>query len=82
MDNSNKSYIVEKKYIKQSSMLALIVRSNYGANFTLIGALAGIMWYSILKAKGESFGYLIFAKYGCNVMSGVSFANYCSSSIR
>ena len=29
-------------------MLALIIGANYGANFTLIGALAGIMWNSIL----------------------------------
>lgn len=27
--------------------------SNYGANFTPIGALAGIMWNSILSSKSN-----------------------------
>ena len=36
---------------QQASMYALIMGSNFGANFTLIGALAGIMWSSILSDK-------------------------------
>eukprot|EP01116_Phalansterium_solitarium_P012328 TRINITY_DN2851_c0_g1_i2.p1 TRINITY_DN2851_c0_g1~~TRINITY_DN2851_c0_g1_i2.p1 ORF type:complete len:318 (-),score=110.28 TRINITY_DN2851_c0_g1_i2:135-1088(-) len=55
----------------KASMYATIMGSNYGANFTLIGALAGIMWSSILDFKGIKIGYLQFAKYGFIVMPAV-----------
>jgi arsenical pump membrane protein len=43
---------------------ASIIGSNLGAFFTPIGALAGVMWMSILKAHGLRFRFLDFFKYG------------------
>ncbi|MGC8817001.1 MAG: SLC13 family permease [Candidatus Hadarchaeum sp.] len=48
--------------------LALISGANFGANFTLIGALAGIMWINILAAKGVTISFSQFSKYGLLVM--------------
>jgi len=45
-------------------MFALIMGSNLGANITLIGALAGIMWRSILKFNNVNISYFEFAKIG------------------
>jgi Na+/H+ antiporter NhaD/arsenite permease-like protein len=61
-------------------MFGLIMGSNFGANFTVVGALAGIMWVQILKDKGNQsqryfltptdipISYLQFAKYGFILM--------------
>ncbi len=49
-------------------MYALIMGSNFGANFTLIGALAGIMWSGISKDKDVNIMYSQFAKFGFKVM--------------
>jgi len=54
--------------ITQASMFALIMGSNFGANFTLIGALAGIMWSSISVKNGVNITYKQFARYGFMVM--------------
>jgi arsenical pump membrane protein len=35
----------------KAAMYGLIMGSNFGANFTIIGALAGIMWVQILQDK-------------------------------
>ncbi len=43
---------------------ALVIASNLGANITLIGALAGLMWQSILKTKGLSIRYRDFLQKG------------------
>jgi len=37
---------------RTAGMFALIMGSNIGGNMTLVGALAGIMWSSILTSKG------------------------------
>lgn len=53
--------------MKFGAMLALILGSNLGANITLIGALAGIMWKSILNKfgiTGKQMNYWKFLKYG------------------
>jgi len=54
------------KSIQQGAMLSLVVGSNLGANFTLIGALAGLLWIGILRdldsVKGMSS--FKFMKYG------------------
>jgi arsenical pump membrane protein len=47
-----------------ASMYAVIIGSNVGAYFTPIGALAGIMWMSILKSKGIDLSYREFIYYG------------------
>jgi len=47
-----------------AAALATTVGSNLGANLTPLGALAGIMWMSILRGKGYSISFAEFAKYG------------------
>lgn len=50
-----------------SQMIAVystIIGSNLGAILTPIGALAGIMWMSILKDQGIKYNYMTFFKYG------------------
>lgn len=46
------------------AVYASIVGSNIGAFLTPIGALAGIMWSSILKTHGVRFRFQDFVKYG------------------
>jgi arsenical pump membrane protein len=54
--------------VKSASIYSLIIGSNLGANLTIIGALAGIMWAKIVNEKkdgqDEVINYRIFAKYG------------------
>jgi arsenical pump membrane protein len=49
------------------AIYATVVGSNLGACFTPIGALAGIMWSSILREHNLKFGYLDFLKIGITV---------------
>lgn len=49
------------------AMFATVIGSNLGAYLTPIGALAGIMWTSLLKTHGVKLGYLDFVKYGAAV---------------
>jgi len=53
---------------KLASIFSLIIGSNLGANLTLIGALAGIMWAKILKDKDQTVTYRGFAELGFLVM--------------
>lgn len=46
------------------SVYAAIIGSNLGAILTPVGALAGLMWMSILKAKQVEFSFLQFVLYG------------------
>ena len=48
--------------------VALVAGGNFGANFTLIGALAGLMWAKILFDKGCSISFSEFSKYGFLIM--------------
>jgi len=50
------------------STTALIAGSNFGANFTLMGALAGLMWAKILSDKGYPISFKEFSKYGFLIM--------------
>ena len=50
-----------------AAVYATVVGSNLGACLTPIGALAGIMWSSILKEHNLKFGYLDFLKIGVTV---------------
>jgi len=52
----------------KGSMFALILGSNFGANLTMIGALAGIMWGKILMDKGCPISFKEFSKYGFLIM--------------
>lgn len=46
----------------EASLFAVVVGSNLAANFTLIGALAGMMWANILAQRGLHIGYVQFAR--------------------
>ena len=55
------------KVISNSSLEAIyatIVGSNIGAFLSPIGALAGIMWLSILKKYDINYSFLKFMGYG------------------
>jgi hypothetical protein len=43
---------------------AVIIASNLGANLTLIGALAGLMWKKILQNKNLDISYISFLRTG------------------
>lgn len=49
------------------ALYATVVGSNIGAFLTPIGALAGIMWSTILNEHGLKFGYLQFLKIGVTI---------------
>jgi arsenical pump membrane protein len=53
--------------VLRRAVYATVVGSNLGAYLTPIGALAGIMWMSLLKKHEVKFGYLDFIKYGALV---------------
>jgi len=53
---------------ERGAMFALILGSNLGANFTLVGALAGIMWASILERKNQKVSPIQFIKIGFTIM--------------
>ena len=46
------------------AIYATIIGSNIGAFLTPIGALAGIMWMSILKKQNIEMSFIKFTKYG------------------
>jgi len=48
----------------ESAVYATVIGSNLGACLTPIGALAGIMWSSMLKEQNLKFGYFDFVKVG------------------
>lgn len=50
--------------IQVKALYAAVIGSNLGAFLTPIGALAGIMWMSILKKYEVKFSFLDFMKYG------------------
>lgn len=52
---------------RTQAIYATVVGSNLGAILTPIGALAGIMWSSLLKKHKVKFSYLDFIKYGIAV---------------
>ncbi len=54
--------------IRFAALLALIMGSNFGANLTLIGALAGIMWQKIAADKDIEIKFIQFSKYGFSIM--------------
>ncbi len=49
------------------AVYATVIGSNIGAFLTPIGALAGIMWSSILNEHGLKFGYKDFLKIGITI---------------
>ena len=61
------SSILENSRSNTEAIYATVVGSNLGACFTPIGALAGIMWSSILREHKLKFGYFDFLKIGVTV---------------
>lgn len=61
------SAVLENTTTNTAAVYATVVGSNLGACLTPIGALAGIMWSSILKKQKLKFGYLDFLKIGATV---------------
>ena len=57
-----------------AAIYATIIGSNISAFFTPIGALAGIMWSSILNEHGYKFSYLSFLKMGLIIAIPTLFA--------
>ena len=51
----------------EAAIYATVVGSNLGACLSPIGALAGIMWSSILKKHDLKFGYFDFLKIGITI---------------
>jgi len=54
--------------VQSAGMFGVIEGANVGANWTIIGALAGILWSTILRNKGIVIEYLGFLKNGLMVM--------------
>lgn len=53
--------------LQAKAVYATVIGSNIGAFLTPIGALAGIMWSSILSLRGASFSYRDFLSMGVKV---------------
>lgn len=49
---------------RTTAVLALAAHSNLAANITIIGALAGVMWQSLLREKGLSISWKRFTHVG------------------
>eukprot|EP01126_Amoeba_proteus_P052431 TRINITY_DN6331_c0_g1_i10.p1 TRINITY_DN6331_c0_g1~~TRINITY_DN6331_c0_g1_i10.p1 ORF type:complete len:185 (-),score=41.45 TRINITY_DN6331_c0_g1_i10:204-758(-) len=57
------------------ALFSLVIGSNLGANLTLVGALAGLMWERLLREKGITINFLGFMKHGLAVMPFVLFVS-------
>lgn len=58
------SLISASSVFQTQAIFASIAGSNIGAFLTPVGALAGIMWMSILKKQEVDFSFVSFVKYG------------------
>ena len=56
--------ILELSHANINNIYTVIAASNIGAFLTPIGALAGIMWLSLLKKQKLKFSFVSFMKYG------------------
>jgi len=59
--------------VRTSGMLGVLEGANVGGCWSLMGALAGIMWATLLRNKGIRIGYIQFMKNGLRVMPIVTF---------
>jgi len=60
-------------YVRVGGMLGVLEGANVGGCWSLMGALAGILWATILRTKGIKIGYMQFMKLGLKVMPFISF---------
>lgn len=56
--------ILELSHANMDNIYTVIAASNIGAFLTPIGALAGIMWLSLLKKQKLKFSFVSFMEYG------------------
>lgn len=61
--------------IRLPAVFATVIGSNVGAFFTPIGALAGMMWSSLIGEHNVRFGYVGFLKIGLTVAIPALFAS-------
>jgi len=61
------------KWVRTGGMLGVLEGANVGGCWSIMGALAGILWSTILRNKGIKIGYLQFMKIGFMVMPLVTF---------
>jgi hypothetical protein len=59
--------------VRTGGMLGVLEGANVGGCWSIMGALAGILWSTILRNKGIKIGYLQFMKIGFIVMPFVTF---------
>ncbi len=69
------SSVIESGAAGLPAMFATVIGSNVGAFLTPVGALAGIMWSSIVNKHGVKFGCLDFIKTGAIVSIPALFAS-------
>lgn len=70
--------ILENSSSGLPALYATIIGSNLGALLTPVGALAGIMWLSLLKHHNIKFNFITFMKYGIiisipTILVGITF---------
>ena len=58
------SHLILEPHLLRLAAFSSIIASNLGANLSLMGALAGLLWTRILQEKGVKVSYLCFLKYG------------------
>jgi len=61
------------KQVRTAGMLGVLEGANVGGCWSLMGALAGIMWSTLLRNKGITIGYVQFMKIGLRIMPLVTF---------
>jgi Na+/H+ antiporter NhaD/arsenite permease-like protein len=59
--------------VRRAAVLSLAATSNFAANLTMLGAVAGVMWQSLLGAKGVHVSFSHFLRVGamCTVPTAV-----------
>ncbi|KAJ1903853.1 hypothetical protein LPJ81_002839 [Coemansia sp. IMI 209127] len=62
---------------RRGALFALIIGSNLGANFTLVGSLAGLMFQGIARQKKRDIGYFRFLRW-CLPILPVQLAVACA----
>jgi len=60
-------------YVRTAGMLGVLEGANVGGCWSLMGALAGIMWSTLLRNKGITIGYIQFMRVGLKVMPLTTF---------
>jgi len=67
------SFSVLPTLVRTAGMLGVLEGANVGGCWSLMGALAGIMWSTLLRNKGITIGYIQFMRVGLKVMPFVTF---------